>query len=408
MIKKISAIVLALVLCLSVVVVPVSAYDYTLASGSEVAYIVELDKEYYSAGDTVTVNIYLYGKEGLEFGTGALVIGMNSAIFDMSENDVANIKETGVGGDAMASWYKDVPNASWAWQTNATILNNISANNTEEENAMFDQYLKITLAKNTSGTHENIGSNKNGIPTEDINADTDAGIPFIQIQLKVRDDVADGTAVNVGIPTGPMAKNYTYMNYYKNPGSATTVVKTTAATSEVVFSTTAKIGEEPAEIIPLQLSHWKNQIRFDTYKDGTYSGTFDGRILMSIDNFDEVFETVANAETKVIDAGFIFAKSTNGTAMDAATAQAQVEGGAATYSQVKNAFVSTAFSEKDYVMSCMIENVKDADKATVSLSAMAYVVYTDANGKTAYAYSPVVTSTFEELYNNNFSTAFPA
>lgn len=409
MIKKISAILLALVLCLSVVVVPASAYAYELASGSEVAYIVELDKDYYAAGETVTVNIYLYGKEGLEFGTGALVIGMNSDVFDMEEDEnvVETIKETGVSGDAMASWYKDVPNASWAWQTNATILANIKANNTDEENEMFNQYLKITLAKNTSGSHANIGSNKNGIPTEDINADSEAGIPFISIKLKVRDDVADGTAINVGIPTGPMAKNYTYMNYYKNPGSATTVVKTTPATSEVVFSTTATVGEETAELIPLEVSHWKEQIRFDLVggsgaNANNYKGTFDYRMLATIDNFDEVIGTDYD---KVLDVGFIFNK---GADIDLAAAKAQVEGGGdAIYSQVRNVYVSTAYQGKTYVISCLVNNIKDADVST-ALSAMAYVVYTDANGETAYAYSDVKTKTFDVLYNTYYSQAFPA
>lgn len=399
MIKKISALALALVLCLSVVVIPASAYE--LASGTEVAYIVELDKEYYAAGETATVNIYLYGKEDLEFGTGAIVIGMNSAVFDMDENDVATIKENGSSGDAMASWYKDVSNASWAWQTNATILTNIENNNTAEENKMFDQYLKITLAKNTSGSHANIGSNKNGIPTEDINADSDAGIPFISIQLKVRDDVEDGTAINVGIPTGPMAKNYTYMNYYKNPGSATTVVKTKPSTSEVVFSTTATVGSGAVEVTPLSVSYWKDQIRFDKNANtGAYAGTFDYRILATIDNFDEVIGTDYD---KVINVGFIFNK---GSAIDEAAAKAQVESGSGSYSYYDNCYVSTLYQGKTYVFACLVNDIPDADKGTV-LSAMAYVVY-EIDGVTYYAYSDVQTSDFTGLYNQYYSQAFGA
>ncbi len=170
----------------------------------------------------------------------------------------------------------------------------------------------------------------------------------------------------------------------------------------VVENAVVEAAETP--IVPLTISHWKNQIRFDKNSKDEFAGTFDARMLMSIDNFDEVFASVDAAKAAVIDAGYLFNK---GTAIDVDTAKAQVEGGAATYSQVKNVYVSTYFSaEKAYVMSCMIQNIPEADK-TVELSAMAYVVYTNAKGETAYAYSPVVTSTFETLYNDNFSNAFP-
>lgn len=403
MIKKISAILLALVLCFSVVVVPASAYE--LASGSEIAYVVELDKDYYSKGEMATVNVYLYGKEGLEFGTGAILIAMNSAVFDMSENVVADIKDTSTSGDAMASWYKDFTSASISWLTQATVLNNVKNSNTAEENAMYDQYLKIGLAKNTSGSHANIGSNKNGLPAEDINADSEAGIPFFSFQLKVKDDVEDGTAINVGITSGSMAKTQTYVNYYKNPGAATTVVKTTAATSEVVSSTNAKVGEPAPQVPELTVKYMgRDQIRFQKAADGSYAGKFDYRILAELDNFDEVFASIDDAKASIKDVGFVFNK---GAAIDMAAAKAQVEGGAVTYSQVKNIYVSTSFVAGKYVIACTVYNIADADKTT-ALSALAYVVY-EQDGVTKYAYFDAVqTSNFEGLYNTYYGQAFPA
>ena len=170
----------------------------------------------------------------------------------------------------------------------------------------------------------------------------------------------------------------------------------------VVSNAVVEAAETP--IVPLTISHWKNQIRFDKNSNDEFAGTFDARMLMSIDNFDEVFGSVDAAKEAVIDAGYLFNK---GAAIDVDAAKAQVEGEAATYSQVKNVYVSTYFSaEKAYVMSCLIQNIPEADK-TVELSAMAYVIYTNAKGEKAYAYSPVVTSTFETLYNDNFSNAFP-
>ena len=186
--------------------------------------------------------------------------------------------------------------------------------------------------------------------------------------------------------------------YYAGPSS----YKAEVPSMNVVSNAVVEAAETP--IVPLTISHWKNQIRFDINSKNEFAGTFDARMLMSIDNFDEVFGSVDAAKEAVIDAGYLFNK---GAAIDVDTAKAQVEGGAATYSQVKNVYVSTYFSaEKAYVMSCLIQNIPEADK-TVELSAMAYVIYTNAKGETAYAYSPVVTSTFETLYNNNFSNAFP-
>lgn len=397
MIKKISAIVLALVLCLSVVVMPVSAYE--LASGSEVAYIIELDKDSYSAGETVTVNLYLYGKSGLEFGTGAIVIGMNSALFDTAENDINDVKAGSTCSDLMASYYKDSTGSSWAWQTNATVLSNISSGNTAEENAMFDQYIKFTLARNTAGTHDNAGSNKNGLPTDEINADSDAGVAFVSFSLKLRDDIADGTAINLGVPSGAMPKNYTYMNYYKDPGTLTTVVKTTAATSEIVNSTTATIGAAG-----LAVSYWKDQIRFQEDDAGKYANKFDYRILATIDGFADIFDDVADAKDTsdndgILEAGFIFSKS--GT-VDKDTAIAQINGGAATYSAVTNAYVSTSFGGKEYVMACYVGNIADADVDT-ALSALGYVKYM-VDGKTEVAtFDAAQTSTFRTLYDKNAS-----
>ncbi len=402
MIKKISAILLALVLCLSIVVVPTSAVE--IESGNNIAYEVKLDKEYYNAGDIVTVSLYLYGNDEKEYTDGAIVLGCNSDVIDTSENVGSDIMSEAVIGDTVSAFFKaPADGATWTWQTNATILNNIKTNNTAEENELFDQYLKFPVARLGSAdiSYEYSGSNtKHGFLGSDLNAAYDAGEAFYTFQLKLKDDIEDGTKINIGVPTGPMAKNYTYINYLKSPGTGTTKTKTAAADSVVIWSTAAQIGEEPAEFTPLAVSYWKDQIRFDKYSNGSYSGTFDYRILATIDNFDEVIGTDYD---KVTDVGFIFNK---GAAINADTAKAQVEGGAKTYSQVSNVYVSTAYQGKNYVISCLVNNIPDAEKGT-TLSAMAYVEYV-VDGVTYYAYSAVQTSDFSGLYNTYYSQAFGA
>ena len=246
MVKKISAIFLALVLCLSVMVVPVSAYE--LASGSRIAYVVTTDKEYYSAGETVTINLYMYGDASLQYAAGAVVFGCHSDVFDQSENDAADVKASATTGETAGTFYKHFEEQTWAWQTNTTIYNNIVTNNTDEENELFDQFIKVAIARQgtSTGTHANSQNTKLGYPGSDMNAESEAGIPFVSFQLKLRDDLADGTKVNVGIPTGPMAKNYTYINVFSDPGNATTVTKTSQSDSEVVWATATK-GVAPCE-----------------------------------------------------------------------------------------------------------------------------------------------------------------
>ena len=234
--KKISVILLALVICLSAVVIPTSAYE--LGTSSEIAYEVKLDKEYYSAGETVTISLYLYGDESLQYDAGALVFGCHSDVFDQSENAAADVKASATIGETAGTFYTDFSTMTWTWQTNTTIYNNIVTNNTDEENELFDQFIKVVVKRQSTsnGTHENSSNTKLGYPGSDMNAESDAGIAFVSFQLKLRDDIADGTKINVGIPTGPMAKNYTYMSYFSDPGNSTTKPKTTAATSEVVFA----------------------------------------------------------------------------------------------------------------------------------------------------------------------------
>ena len=79
-----------------------------------------------------------------------------------------------------------------------------------------------------------------------------------------------------------------------------------------------------------------------------------------------------------------------------------MESGAATYSAVTNAYVSTSFGGKEYVMACYVDNIADADVDT-ALSALGYVKYM-VDGETKVAtFDAVQTSTFRTLYDKNAS-----
>ena len=74
MVKKISALVLALVLCLSVVVVPASA---GVELGDDTfAIALEWDKSSYQAGETAYLSVYADGADDMSFYTGTITFGV--------------------------------------------------------------------------------------------------------------------------------------------------------------------------------------------------------------------------------------------------------------------------------------------------------------------------------------------
>lgn len=403
MIKKISAIVLALVLCFSIVVVPASA----LSDGMDVKYHVELDKDFVSPGDTVTVSLYLEVADDREWGTGAFVFGMNSAVFSMDDNAIADVKASTTMSDLAASFYKDI-SSYVAWQTNATVLNNISTNNTDAENALYDQYIKVTFNRaGAAGSHDNSSNTKQGLPSAEINADYEANIATFTFDLVVRDDVADGTAVNVGITSGSIAKSYSYYKYLKSPGTATTLVTPSVATSELVY-TDSVIGSAAKEYETSIVSYWKDQIKMENSDYTSFSirhlAKIEASVWESTFGTDEDKDATGTKNIKSI--GFIFGegeafgKDENANWLEAnwadLTVGAKNDTGLGTTCVPVN-FVSTGMLADHYVFSCTITGVSDPDS---QLSSLAYVVWEDDAGTTHYSYfESVETETFRALYD---------
>lgn len=185
-----------------------------------------------------------------------------------------------------------------------------------------------------------------------------------------------------------------------------------SATAAIVANPTknivgnAVVGGTVTPATPLTVVKWKDQIKFDTNKDGSYKGTFSYRTLADLNNFYEIFDDVADAVDTadgdgILDAGFVFNK---GAALDIAAAKAQVEGGDAVYTQTQNTYLSTTMKDGSVVMACVVYGINDADAAT-ALSTLAYVKYMQ-DGEVKYAYYDVETGTFEGLYNEHYSEAF--
>lgn len=398
MIKKISAIVLALVLCLSVVVVPVSAVEL---NGAKQAFEVKFDKEYYNAGDTAIVSVYAKVAEGYEIGASYISIGLNSAVFAQADNSTTDIQASLTTNDIAMFYFQDPSTLGVTWTTanQTTQINNAS---TAEEAALYDQYLRINLKKNTTSGY----GTYNGLPSEDFNADE---APLMQFELKVAEGLADGTPINAAITTGTISKNMTYMAYYSSPGSKSTTAKFALADT-VMVAATATIGA-PA----LAIEKEKQQIKFGV-TDGEYNNTFAARTFVKFTNFSEVFDDAADAlDTAdgdgLLEVGFVYKVG----AFDETTAKNYIadaefgdvigtEKSVDGYTIDRHAYVSTSVVENGYAMGATINNIPAADKTT-NITVLAYAKYT-TGGDPVYAYCPV-SGTFETLYNTYYGQAFP-
>lgn len=377
MFKKISAVVLALVLCLSVMVLPTYAgFDssYELPAGKDIAYKIELDKDKYAAGDIATIKVYFYVNPEKELGTGALVFGMNSAVFSMADNPIDDVKSSSTGNETFNSFYETPPKAVWAWQTNATVLSRLKDKNTEEENARYDQYIKIIVAREISGSHENAFKNKNGLPATDINADKD---PFITFQLKVRDDFDPSTQVCVGIPTGAMPNRYTYMNWYSELGISNKVIKTTLDTTDL--SAIYTIANLPVSEPVVALN--KKQVKFVSDGMGGVEKDYKFRVksVVSEADWNAFFANtnVAGETTNLVEnVGIVAYKGT--ADWDADTAKAVVAGTPATgYTAAETDYIQKIDGDNAY-FGAIIE--LNSDTCGYDITFMGYVKYKDADG----------------------------
>ena len=242
MVKKISALFLALVLCLSVMVVPVSA-AVELGDGAVIAFSLEWDQETYNAGDTATLSIYMDGNDSYSFATGSFLIALNSAQITQEDNPKEDLCANSTTSEAFNSWYVAASEAKLAWLAD-TVAPKVTAANTAEENALYDHYLKFVASKNTGGWHENTGTTKAGFNGTDFNPDE----PIMTISFVLASDIPDGTALNAAITSGSKTCSpvQTTWKYYKNPGNATTTATVAAASIDASQAVaTATIGEDP-------------------------------------------------------------------------------------------------------------------------------------------------------------------
>lgn len=412
MIKKISAVLLALVLCFSVVVLPVYAAgfgsDYKLADGKRLAYKVELDKEYYSTGDTVTVNVYLNVDSNTQIHTGSMAFGVSSAVFDTTTNAAATVKATATANDTYNSFYNDVAGLNWSW-LKAALITRVSNANTAEENAAYDQYLKVVFTRNTSGSHANANKNTAGLPGNDVNADK---APFFSFKLKIRDDVADGTPVRVAITSGTITSNPAQTAFKAFLDGATTNVSPATTAYDVSAAVaTATVGT-PAPAGPA-VSKAKSQVKMTATGKTTVADEFSFRVISKISDsdWDTYFKNtgVEGAKTDYITAvGMVAYKGA--AAFDAETAKKVVAGSdAEDYTAATTDYISKVSDTADAEFGAIIK--ANHSTLTNDVTYMGFVQYVDASGNAqTIFYETAGTAALSSNYDNivsKYLAAYP-
>ena len=403
MVKKISAVLLALVLCLSVVVLPTTAAgfeeDYQFADGKRIAYKLELDKANYNPGDTVTVHVYVRTDEGLELHTGSMLFGMNTALVDQTaaENVANTLRTTATGNDMFMSYYTDPATINWAWQRDV-IIQRVEATNTAEENELYDEYLKVVFTRNRAGTHANAGSNTAGLPAADIASDS---APFLTFQFKLRDDIPAGTPLNIAITSGSITSTPAQTAYQSYTDGNTRPAAIPQANYDVSAAVaTATVGT-PVAAGPV-VAKSRAQVKMTATSDTTVADAFTFRVISTITDadWDAYFaNTAAGGDTSAIQRlGFVAYKGTEGFDMETAKAVAQgtpTEG----YEVAWTDYVQKADDSSDAYFGARLEITSAETRSDVTY--VGVVEYLDAEGQTAYAFYDAAG---QALLNTNYDT----
>ena len=391
MMKKISAVLLALVLCLSVVVLPASAAgfdaNYEFAEGKRLAYKLELDKPSYAPGEIVTVKLYLHADEGIQLHTGSVLFAVDPTQFDITDsaNDSTAIRSSATSNAVYQSFYNEITSGQWAWQKSA-IKGRVETASTEEEAATYDEYLKYGFQRNTAASHPNAGSNQAGLPAADVNADTD---PFITFQLKLRDDIAAGTQIHIAITSGSVLSTPAQTAYQSFTDGAIkpAALPTSALDVSEAVATATVAAAGPTVALD------KRQINMELTEDGKdVTGNFAFRAISTITDADwEAYFAntgVADAKENAIQAVGIVAADKSTFNMEAAQAAAEANYAEPTtetpdYKVAWTNYIQKAGDDAAAYFGARVDTTKDT---CADLSYIGVVAYLDGEGALQFLY----------------------
>lgn len=376
MTKKVLGVVLALAMLVNVF----AMFSFAAAPDSAVDLGLSVDKTSYAPGDIVTITFSM--KVEPEVGDmrigGGYAIGYSSSVLeplsdsmDLTAHNFAAI-QPGV----------DVPNSFINFTQEC-----FDGGDTIDEGNGWDSIFFVGV------------TDDNGATTFSATE----GVDLFTVQMKIADNAAPGEYV-VGYNIGSYDNYHGIVTDVTMGGVAGTEEHYYTTTNDYGFGTvTIKVGGDVEESI---LQYSKAQIRFAgigaTSTAADYKGTFDVRTIAKISQADFLakFESEENAIAKISDIGFVYATTSNVAVFDADTAKAVAEGGsAANYVKAPVTRIQHTADNADYIFTCLIENIADADK-TDGVGCLAYVCF---DGEYIYFDAPVTVS-----YNTLYTTYMPA
>lgn len=382
MTKKVLGVVLALAMLVNVF----AMFSSAAAPDSAVDLYMRADKEYYSAGDTVTITVseqVVAAVGDMRIG-GCFVIGYDSSKIEMLNTDVYDKPETSLGFVALQAGYDD-GTSSITWTDGLQDLGN-----TIEDGHGWNAITGISVGDDM-------------VTGFDATSKTD----IFTFQMKIAADCPDGEYyVGFNAPSysddlmSGFVVDQAMSGVYGN-----TIDYDYGTTENYGFNGfTIKVGAPTASSF---VQYSKAQIRFagigETSTAADYKGTFDVRTVAKISQADFLanFTDETTAKEKITDIGFVYATTANVADFNLDTAKAVAAGTAAEgYVKAPVNYIQHAADGADYIFTCLIENIADTDKDQ-TVNCLGYVCFDG----TYYYFDAEKTVSFNDLYKAHFPTA---
>ena len=379
-VKKALGIVLVLAMLLNIVAL--ASFAMTADTVCELTLVA--DKEYYAPGDEITLTVYGQTAADCEYieMAGQYIFGYDSAAIAPYSNSSDLTQHGFSAGADHASAFDNSMSEVW-----------------------FNDTLTGSMGTSISNGDKIICYGVSQLAETYVSA-TAAPVELFSFKMKVADTAANGEyeiafnraswedyngtvndKINGGI-AGPSGTEFGF-----------------AETNMWAFNdATIKVGAPTASSF---VQYSKAQIRFAgigaTSTAADYKGTFDVRTVAKISQADFLanFTDEATAKEKITDVGFVYATAANVADFNLDTAKAVAEGTAADgYVKKAVSYIQHTGDGADYVFTCLIENIADADKDQ-TVNCLGYVCFDG----TYYYFDAAATVSFNNLYTTYFPAA---
>lgn len=386
--KKVLAVVLSVILLFSCFVVGSSALTYSPSNTTgEFKVITTADKTTVAPGDVVVFSVAIDPGTKSDIGASNTVITYNGnqvTPCDVNGNATTNNQAFRTWQNSCAEWTKPTGTCNFNY-----AISQLTPNFTEEEKAYYTKNVFIAGQVYSDNGATNIAGN-GWNPT--------AGEVYVTFQMKVADTVQPGDEIWVGLHEASFLKG---TSYFMACGGSRYSNDVYDLTNSMVKLTVA--GDTKASFV----QYSKAQIRFAgigaTSAAADYKGTFDVRTVAKISQADFLanFTDEATAKEKITDVGFVYATAANVADFNLDTAKAVAEGTAADgYVKKAVSYIQHTGDGADYIFTCLIENIADADKDQ-TVNCLGYVCFDG----TYYYFDAAATVSFNNLYTTYFPAA---